>query len=105
MAAKINLRTYEETNELIIGSVYLLYHQPGTPLTPEVQELVQFSNRKNTQLLLCCDSNAHHTSWGRSDTNRLVEPLLEFIISNKLEVVNRGNEPTVLTSTRRELST
>lgn len=102
MVAKTNTNV-EGSKSLIIGSAYLPYDQPGQPPTLEVKELVNFCEEKKTQLVLCCDSNAHHTVWGSTDNNRRGESLLEFIVSNKLEVANRGNEPTFVTQTRSEV--
>lgn len=46
------------------------------------------------QLLIGCDSNAHHAIWGNADTNERGEAVLDFITTNDLEVVNKGFEPT-----------
>lgn len=89
--------------DLVVGSAYLPYDQPDLPPTKEVRELVKDCESKNIQLMLGCDSNAHHLVWGSTGTNRRGECLLEFIISSRLEVANCGNEPTFVTSVRREV--
>ncbi|XP_044759043.1 uncharacterized protein LOC123316850 [Coccinella septempunctata] len=56
------------TKELVICSAYF----PGDTMFPppnEVRKLVAFCRGKNLQLLVACDANSHHTTWGSTDIN------------------------------------
>lgn len=57
----------------------------------------------NLPLVLGCDANAHHWKWGSSDCNNRGESLLEFILSNNLEISNVGCQPTFVTRAREEV--
>lgn len=50
-----------------------------------------------------CGPIAHNEIWGKSDTNRIDEYLLEFILSDKLEVYNVENMTRFVTSIRQEV--
>lgn len=50
-----------------------------------------------------CDANSHHIVWGSSDTNVRGKSLLDFIVSNDLYVLNKGNSPTFVTANRQEV--
>ena len=50
-----------------------------------------------------CDSNSHHTVWGSTGINKRGESLLEYIVSNNLDVLNVGSVPTFVTSNREEV--
>ena len=41
---------------------------PPPPYPLEMEELVQYCQKRRTLLLLGCDANAHHLVWGSSDT-------------------------------------
>ena len=51
-----------------------------------------------------CDANLHHTSWGSTNTNNRGESLFNYITANGLDIMNRGNGPTIVTSNRQEVT-
>ena len=53
--------------------------------------------------MLGCDANAHHRSWGSTDTNARGEALLEYIMGTCLVVCNEGHRPTFVVANRREV--
>ncbi|XP_044745139.1 uncharacterized protein LOC123307003 [Coccinella septempunctata] len=73
------------TKELVICSAYF----PGDTTFPppnEVRKLVAFCRGKNLQLLVACDANSHHTTWGSTDINerdleRLANSIGQAIVS------------------------
>lgn len=89
--------------ELVLASVYLPYDAPDPPPSVELDKLVSYCGAKRLQLLICADANSHSEAWGSSDTNKRGEHLLEFIGSSGLVILNRGKEPTFVTSRRREV--
>ncbi|XP_044766645.1 uncharacterized protein LOC123322723 [Coccinella septempunctata] len=90
------------TKELVICSAYF----PGDAMFPppnEVRKLVAFCRGKNLQLLVACDANSHHTTWGSTDINERGEHLFDFILEEALFVLNRGSVPTFVTKNRAEV--
>jgi len=83
-------------------SAYLPYDSKDPPPSRELEELVQYCENENIQLLVGCDSNAHHTAWGSTNCNGRGEVLIEFLNST-LEIFNRGSEPTFCTSVRQDV--
>jgi hypothetical protein len=63
---------------------------------------MRYVERKNLQLVICCDSNAHHIVWGSTNCNDKGEALVEFLNSSNLEILNQGNEPTFCSGGRLE---
>src|SRR5687768_581743 len=53
---------------VILASVYLPYEEMNPPSTV-VQGLISFCQQHQTELIMGCDSNAHHTIWGSKDIN------------------------------------
>ena len=58
---------------------------------------------EGTRLIIGCDANVHHTSWGSTDINNRGESLFNYITANGLDIMNRGNRPTFVTSNRQEI--
>ena len=56
-----------------------------------------------THLIIGCDVNAHHTSWGSADINNRGESLFNYIMANGLDIMNKGNRPTFVTTNRQEV--
>lgn len=101
-AIRLEYREAGNTKELIITSVYLPYDSPNPPPSAELERLVEYCGLNNLQILIGADANAHHTAWNSSDINQRGEYLLDFIISNNLEILNRGTKPTFQTRNRQE---
>lgn len=91
----------EVESKLIVCSAYL----PGESNNPAVQlaPLIEYCEEQKAQLIVGCDSNAHHTTWGSTNTNHRGEMLYDFLLTNNLVVVNTGNVPTFVTKSRQEV--
>ena len=87
----------------VLASAYLPYDSPAPPPSPELSRLVEWCERKGLPLLVGCDANAHHVTWGSTNCNPRGQVLLEFIARSKLVTMNRGSKPTFVTSRRREV--
>jgi len=61
------------------------------------------SRAEGTHLIIGCDANWHHTSWGSTHINNRGESLFNYIMANGLDIMNRGNRPTFVTSHRQEV--
>jgi ribonuclease HI len=81
----------------------LPYDSKLPPPSPELIRLVRHADANNTELLIGCDANAHHTVWGSSDINKRGDSLLQFIGSTRLEILNINNEPTFINKLRQEV--
>src|SRR5690606_38058049 len=68
-----------------------------------LREAIEHSHSNNLKLLVGCDSNAHHTSWGSDSSNNRGKFLFEFLIGTNILVFNRGSEPTFVTSRYRTI--
>jgi hypothetical protein len=58
---------------------------------------------QGTHLIIGCDANSHHTSWGSTNINNRGESLFNYIMANGLDIMNRGNRPTFVTINRQEV--
>lgn len=81
---------------LVLASAYL----PGDAEvpTPELAALVAHCEREGLELIISADSNAHHTIWGSERTNSRGEELFNYLFTTHLRILNRGSEPTFVTS-------
>jgi hypothetical protein len=60
---RITYNTGGNWKELIVTLAYLPYDSDKPPPTKEMKDVINHSNR-GRQLIIVCDANAHHTSWG-----------------------------------------
>jgi hypothetical protein len=58
---------------------------------------------QGTHLIIGCDANSHHTSWGSTNINNRGESLFYYIMDNGLDIMNRGNRPTFVSINRQEV--
>uniref|UniRef100_A0A8D9A0P7 Endonuclease/exonuclease/phosphatase domain-containing protein n=1 Tax=Cacopsylla melanoneura TaxID=428564 RepID=A0A8D9A0P7_9HEMI len=86
----------------ILASAYFPY-LVSLPPTLACNQLVELSELQRLNLLLGVDANAHHETWGSTDTNPRGECLLNYLVSKGLIVLNEGSEPTFLTRSRAEV--
>jgi len=55
------------------------YGSEDLPLSRELENFVGYCENKNIQLLVRCESNAHHTASGSTNCNGRGEALMEFL--------------------------
>ena len=78
-----------------LSSVYLPYDDPEPP-SVMMRDIVQHSAEEKKEIILGIDANVHHSVWGSMDINPRGESLMEYMVSTKLDILNKGNEPTFL---------
>jgi hypothetical protein len=89
--------------QTILRSAYLPYDDAEPPPPRELERLVMGCRAEGTHLVIGCDANAHHTSWGSTNVNNRGESLFNFIMANGLDIMNKRNRPTFVTSNRQEV--
>ena len=89
--------------KLVIASTYMPGDSVDSPPPQITQDLIEFCQSKNFNLLLGADANSHNLMWGSTNDNRRGEDLLEYIITTNLEIVNRGSTPTFVNAIRSEV--
>jgi hypothetical protein len=91
--------------KLIVASAYHPYDSDEPPTTKEVRDVFDYYyySRKK-QLIIGCDANANHILWGSTGTNPRGESFMEFLMSLNLNVLNQGNEPTLVVCNRKEVT-
>lgn len=102
-AVKLRTGKGNKKRELTLGSAYLPYDDPDLPPTRDVRELVGSCRENGLQLIIGMDANAHNKTWGSTNNNERGESLLQFILTNNLDILNVGNEPTFVTQIRKEV--
>nr|XP_021000265.2 uncharacterized protein LOC107445889 [Parasteatoda tepidariorum] len=101
-AVKVRLNIEGRDREIVFCLVYLPYEEKAPP-DQTLHKLLQFCAENSLQVVLGLDCNAHHTVWGSTDTNKRGECLLKFILNYNLDILNKGNDPTFITSNRSEV--
>jgi len=76
--------------QLVVCSAYLSYDSKNLPPSRELEELIHYCEMEDLYLIVGCDANAHHTTWGSTNCNGTGESLLKFLNSSNLEIFNRG---------------
>ena len=102
MAVKIKRSGGGGPREIILRSAYLPYDDVEPPPPGELERLVTGCRANGTHLIVDCDANSHHTSWGSTNINDRGESLFNHIMAKGLDIMNRGNKPTFVTSNRQE---
>jgi hypothetical protein len=102
VAVGIDMMTETGPKQLILASAYFPGDQDLIP-TEETNRLIDYCHKNNLQYIIGCDANAHNVIWGSTDTNGRGEILLEYLSTNKVDILNVGNKPTFITAARREV--
>ena len=86
--------------KLLVASAYL----PGERRVnaQSLERVADFGRAHALDVIIAMDANAHHTAWGSTNINSRGEELLDFVVSQNLQILNRGNEPTFVSSCGRE---
>jgi hypothetical protein len=102
-AVKITTPNSGGPRKIVLGSAYLPFDDADPPPTSGVEKLVKGCREEGTHLIIDCDANLHHSSWGSTNTNNRGKSLFNYIMANGLDIMNRGNRPTFVNSTRQEV--
>lgn len=89
--------------EIVLCSAYFPGDSFSSPPSQNIEDIVEYCKINNKQLIMGCDCNAHNTSWGSTNTNSRGVDVMDFILRNGLEILNVGDDPTFVTSNRREV--
>lgn len=103
MAVKLSVNLGEVTRDIVVASAYFPFYSPTPAPEKVVEDLVNHCNLSKTPLVMSCDANAHNVLWGSTDTNVRGTQVAEFISAHNLFILNRGNKPTFVTRTRKEV--
>ena len=85
----------------VLASLYMAHGDALPP--PVLVELAEYCRIGGLGLLVGCDANAHHTSWGSRDINSRGDELMEFLAATSLQWCNLGNKPTFRVANRSEV--
>jgi hypothetical protein len=100
---KIKTSSGRGPREIILGSAYLPYNNVELPPLKELDRLLMGCRAEGTYLIIGCDANSHHTSWGCTNIYNRGESLFNYIMANGLDIMNRDTRPTFVTSNRQEV--
>jgi len=97
----IAIRTRWPSDDVVLASGYLPGDENIFP-SREMIRLINYCENNSIPLVLGCDANAHHTSWGSSNTNLRGEMFVDFLMTTNMFVVNKGHKPTFMDGMGRE---
>ena len=86
----------ENPKNIVLASAYMPSDEDCPP--KELADLIHHCENQGLQLIVGCDSNAHHPLWGCADSNQRGEVLSTYLFSTQLYIANTGSEPTWVTS-------
>jgi ribonuclease HI len=96
----VEMRLREGEN-LILVSVYMAHDELNPPRL--LTSIVEEAEQRKAFIVVGGDANAHHEAWGSTGNNQRGNDLLDYLVSTNMMLVNRGNEPTFVTRSRREV--
>lgn len=88
---------------IYLASLYLPFDSPTLPPSSELQRLVSKAKQTNSEVLIGCDANSHHTAWGSTNINKRGQALVEFLNTNDLITLNIGSKATFVNRIREEV--
>lgn len=97
MAVKIKTLCGRGPREIILRSAYLPHDDCEPPPPREMQKLGAGCKADGSHLVIGCDANAHHTTWGSSNINNTGQSLFNFIMADEFDIMNKGNTPFFVT--------
>lgn len=68
-----------------------------------IRRVVEHCSQSQIPLIIHCDANAHHVTWGSRNNNGRGESLFEFLMETDMYVCNVGCEPTFVVANRQEV--
>lgn len=86
-----------------LASVYLPFDSPTLPPSSELQRLVREAKQRGNEVLVGCDANSHHITWGSTNINKRGQALVEYLNTNDLITLNIGNKATFVNKIREEV--
>lgn len=101
-AVKIKLQDRQMRKDYTFVSCYLPYEE-SNPVSTELASFVTYAEGEHLDFIIGMDANAHHSTWGSSDTNNRGEFLFQFISNHNLVTLNVGNKPTFVNRIRTEV--
>ena len=78
-AEKIKTSNGGGPREVILRSACLPYDDVEPPPPWELERLVRGYKTEETHLIIGCDANTHHTSWGSTNTDNRGESLFNYV--------------------------
>jgi hypothetical protein len=93
----------DSNNINIFVSAYLPYDSPHPPPCNLLKDLTDYCGVKGWGLTIGADANSHNLIWGSSNNNPRGEQLMDWILSNNVHIVNKGNKPTFSNIVREEI--
>jgi hypothetical protein len=87
VAVLIKYNEEEAERHLVVCSAYLPYDSEDPPPLKELEELVRHCENENINLVVGCDSSAHHSVWGSTKCNSRGKDLVEFLNHLNLEIL------------------
>ena len=99
----VAIQIQDRSRTIIIASIYMPYDSIQPPPPELMRRLVSYCESRRWGLIIGTDANSHNSIWGSTDTNSRGEDLLEYILTTKLSICNRGNTPTFVTTAREEV--
>jgi hypothetical protein len=85
-AVKIKTSSGRGPRDIILGSGFLPYKDVELPPSEELDRLVMGCRAEGTHLIIGCDANLHHTSWGITNINNRGESMFNYIMANGLDI-------------------
>lgn len=87
--------------EILFGGVQItfvsVYLPSDVPIDMHLYNLQTIISSVHGHIIIGGDFNSHHTVWGSKRSSQRGRELLDFIHSNDLFILNRGDEPTFWT--------
>lgn len=97
-AVEVALQLGGKPLNIIVASCYLPSDSTSLPPSLELAGLIEHCKQKGVHCIIGCDCNSHHTLWGSNDNNSRGTALAEYLAGSPFHILNRGCEPTFVTS-------
>lgn len=92
---------YKKGNKanVVICSVYMPHNNDegkyiNNPITQTLKNLIDYCKRSKKELILGCDSNAHHKAWSDAKTDTRGNHVLNTVMEDNLIILNNSSCPT-----------
>ena len=100
---QLRITRNKKRHDFILISAYFPYDSVDSPPPEEFQSAIRYARSKGLPVIAGVDANAHNRVWGSTDDNDRGEDLLEYLTTADLQILNRGDSPTFVTTNRREV--
>ena len=95
-SVQLKIKKGDNLINIILCSIYMpgMNENGNNIVSDTLIKIINHGKSSQSDIIIGCDSNAHHSLWGSPKNDKRGDNLAEYLCLTNLEIVNHGNKPT-----------